>query len=569
MMSLSLGKQRTKLFVSYSHKDSIWLEELRPHLKSLALEKDFDTLFWDDTQIKAGSDWMAEIGQALDAAKVAILLISKHFLSSDFITSKELPSLLTAAKQNNTLILPIILSPCRYKYHPQLSVFQSVNPPSDPIEGMSKVNYENTFLKVTELIDEAITKDNDKAVVINPPEEKIIDSTQTVKTNEFRGDPPSLEIFAQPEILQKPAKTITNQPKSISEEKWTRLVIQSLPDGSLQYQTIQNDTRLESRLLPLQRKLMDSLAEKCLNSWNYDPQLASALFELLMPVDIKSTVFQSDGTILILDSTTAMYPWELLIDSADGNNLPVSVRHPLIRQTISNRFTPHSKSNQQKVLIIGDPDTQSFAMQLPGARKEANQVADMFRNSGFTLSSQIGSSAPEILSALFSDTFQVLHMAGHGVYEFQSKESSVTVTGFLIGKDLFFTGYEVSQMSTAPDFVFLNAPYLGRHASWNQSHDPVSSVRFADSFPDQFISIGTRALIAPAGSIEDVAAGTFATTFYEELLNGKNFAKAVLAARKKTYLAHKDSSTFGMYLCYGDPDYQLTKESFGSGSNER
>ncbi len=122
---MSPGKQRTMLFVSYSHKDSVWLEELRPHLKSLAIEKDFDTLFWDDTQIIAGSDWKTEIDEALNFAKVAILLISKHFLSSDFITSQELPALLIAAKQKIIEILPIILSPCRYEFHPQLKVIQT------------------------------------------------------------------------------------------------------------------------------------------------------------------------------------------------------------------------------------------------------------------------------------------------------------------------------------------------------------------------------------------------------------------------------------------------------------
>ena len=90
MNDKSLGTQHTKAFVSYSHKDSIWLEELRPHLGSLAREKGFASSFWDDTKIKAGTGWQVEIYDALNAAKVAILLISKHFLESDFITTNEI-----------------------------------------------------------------------------------------------------------------------------------------------------------------------------------------------------------------------------------------------------------------------------------------------------------------------------------------------------------------------------------------------------------------------------------------------------------------------------------------------
>ncbi len=114
-------------------------------------------------------------------------------------------------------------------------------------------------------------------------------------------------------------------------------------------------------------------------------------------------------------------------------------------------------------------------------------------------------------------------MTGHGVYEYKLAGTNRTVTGFLLDKDLFFTGNEVRQMSTAPDFVFLNAPYLGRHSSGNQVNDSESSVRFAESLPDQFISIGSKALIAPAGNLNDNAAWTFATTFYEAMFNRDEF----------------------------------------------
>ncbi len=275
---------------------------------------------------------------------------------------------------------------------------------------MTKVNIENTFLKVTELIDKALTIPCGQDKISRLPETNTIELSTTIKTLQTLTEQTAEEVFTQPDIILEQTPNPGSHIISVSDENWTRLVIQSLPDGSLNYQTIHNNTRLEYRLPPLQRKLVDGLAEKCLIRSNFDRQLARALFELLIPSDLKSILFQTEGTILILDSTTAKYPWELLLDSVNGNDLPISVRHPLIRQLISNHFTPYSRSIQQKALIIGDPDYHSFAPQLPGARKEAEEVANLFRNSGFTVNSQIGTSSHEII---FSPILRALPDPAH------------------------------------------------------------------------------------------------------------------------------------------------------------
>ena len=141
---------RNKVFISYSHKDKLWLERLQVHLKPL--ERQGLVERWDDTRIAPGSKWQEEIRQALAATKVAVLLISADFLASDYIAEHELPPLLEAAERDGAVILPVILSPCLFQETPELARFQAVNDPARPLVDRPRGEQEQTFLKVAQTI---------------------------------------------------------------------------------------------------------------------------------------------------------------------------------------------------------------------------------------------------------------------------------------------------------------------------------------------------------------------------------------------------------------------------------
>jgi len=106
-------------------------------------------------KVLPGAIWREEINKALLCAKVAILLVSADFLASKFIAENELPPLLAAARIDGAIILPVILSPCRFT-DTELSQFQAVNSPSKPIISMSLNDKERIWDKVAETVKDAM-----------------------------------------------------------------------------------------------------------------------------------------------------------------------------------------------------------------------------------------------------------------------------------------------------------------------------------------------------------------------------------------------------------------------------
>src|ERR1700734_2718143 len=99
---------RTKLFISYSHRDDEWLERLKLHLAPLERRKIVH--IWSDTRIRIGDRWEAEIGSALTESSAAVLMISPAFLDSEYIWEKEMPHILIHQLEG-MLVFPLITKP--------------------------------------------------------------------------------------------------------------------------------------------------------------------------------------------------------------------------------------------------------------------------------------------------------------------------------------------------------------------------------------------------------------------------------------------------------------------------
>jgi hypothetical protein len=135
---------RDKVFISYSHLDKEFLSDVQRHFKPFLNQIDF----WDDTKILPGQKWREEIKNAINVCKVAILLVSTDFLGSDFISTDELPPLLKAAEENGAVILIVILKPCLFEEFPELSQYQAMNPPNNPVIKMDYLDKEELYVNL-------------------------------------------------------------------------------------------------------------------------------------------------------------------------------------------------------------------------------------------------------------------------------------------------------------------------------------------------------------------------------------------------------------------------------------
>ncbi|MFT3891789.1 MAG: TIR domain-containing protein [Anaerolineales bacterium] len=121
------------IFISYSHKDEEWKDRVITQLRVLEMEEMLNV--WDDRRIEAGDNWYPEIEKALNAASIAVLLISANFLTSKFIKTEEVSRLLDRRAKEGIRVIPLIVKPCAWTQVKWLSPIQGRPKDGRPLSG--------------------------------------------------------------------------------------------------------------------------------------------------------------------------------------------------------------------------------------------------------------------------------------------------------------------------------------------------------------------------------------------------------------------------------------------------
>jgi len=319
-----------------------------------------------------------------------------------------------------------------------------------------------------------------------------------------------------------------------------------------------------------QAGLVRSLVETASSHACHDRQIGRTLYKLLVPIELEAFLSGASDMQMVLDDGTASIPWELLDDDdrsvVDGT--PWAIRSKLLRkfQTKDFRHGVVDAGGDGAMLVVGEPACPPEFPRLRGAYREAAAVHKLLSGETSAHGSHViplfasspddvGPDAQTVVNALFKSDWRVIHVAGHGAPPDAERPGGIVLSnGRTIG------AREIAALRVVPELVFINCCHLGAFGLDTVLREqpprrPYDRARFASGLARELINIGVRCVVAAGWAVEDHAAQTFATTFYQRLLERDRFIDAVAHAREQTY--RLGGNTWAAYQCYGDPDWQL------------
>ena len=138
--------QLRRVFIGYSNQDKKWRESLQKRIEILELEGHFSN--FDDNPINPVADQLPTIERRLHEADIAIIIISANFLTSNFIRTKEIPTLLRSREQQGMRLIPLILEPCAWRETLELDFMRGGGKDDVPLSSLSQAKQEKALAKL-------------------------------------------------------------------------------------------------------------------------------------------------------------------------------------------------------------------------------------------------------------------------------------------------------------------------------------------------------------------------------------------------------------------------------------
>ncbi|MBI3950310.1 MAG: CHAT domain-containing protein [Acidobacteria bacterium] len=377
-------------------------------------------------------------------------------------------------------------------------------------------------------------------------------------------------------------------------------------DGkSYHFAAITESASIPERPIPLDPKLVEEANDQLVAERDVSMQLerGQLLEHLLVPDDLRQELYTDAPLVLMLDSTTARIHWEMIAQSDPLSLVDSQVSQPgdaARRQRAPNgefayrdkylgtcrgltrqlRLTfapppepPPPPKRLMRVLVVADPAEDA---PLPGAEAEGAEVADLFESFNAVYRSPDNrvevvrlfgpreATRTNVLRELILRRYDVLHFAGHCVYERDNLASS----GWIFTGGERLSANELNRVDRVPKFVFSNACESGITPDRSENR----SVDLAPSFAEAFFARGVSNFVCTAWPVDDIAARLFALRLYSGLLGlkkkddgGDGYVQGILepmhvAMREARCLiagSQNGARTWGAYQHYGNPYFRF------------
>jgi pimeloyl-ACP methyl ester carboxylesterase len=379
----------------------------------------------------------------------------------------------------------------------------------------------------------------------------------------------------------------------------TRVTL-GLEGSSYHFGALTSEASVPERAVPLDPVLVHQANARLAAETDPDRQLTKGQFlqRLLVPDDLSHALKSAAPVVMMLDRETAKIHWEMVAQyepaasqsmqgeaEGEGSDDPfdrkfeytdffLGTSRGFTRQ-LRTTFAPPPEPPPPprrvlRVLVVANPAADA---PLPGAEREGHEVADAFEafnavyedlcENRVEVSRLIGpeqASRTEVLEHLMLRRYDVLHFAGHCIYD----EKNPQMSGWVFGRDQRISAYELNRVDRVPRFVFSNACESGVLSGGASLYAP----GLAPSFAESFFLRGVSNFVCTAWPVDDSAALEFAQWVYYCLLGlrphagpGPKFTPlapmpmhaAMRQARLRIAGQPHGVQTWGAYQHYGNP----------------
>jgi hypothetical protein len=344
-----------------------------------------------------------------------------------------------------------------------------------------------------------------------------------------------------------------------------RITIEKGEDG-FQFSALTNSAVIPIRKVEVQPFFTEGIAESLKNSIpSSQEKFARLLHKYIFPEDFERLITGKPLT-LVLDSTTASLPWEMACfgprhrRSYFGTDLKLTRQFRTMLSSAPGIAPPVNKS--LRFLIIADPADDDNDFALPSATEEGEAVKKLIEDFkaelgekgelDITIESRIGAyecNPVEILALILNETFDVIHYAGHGIFD----EANPNRSGWVFKKNCILSAREIFRSRQVPRLVFANACFSAV-TNQKQSTSAHESNKKLAGMAEAFFERGVQNYIGTGWPVVDQTATTFATAFYRRALRGAFLSDALAEAREAIM---QEGPTWGAYQHYGQSTARL------------